>query len=458
MLRITVKPGASAAKGGINALPHAVLPPAPATGIWLKLAPGLELKASLQRRVGFKQYFNGVLLDWSYLSVRTIEAVQADAAWLQSQRLHCGVDLSNAIDLFPGLRLGNFTSDCPRGIRCSDGEFYNRSLAAIRDILWKCGVMQGGVCRDMFMTLHGMPEIGPEAVQVKEQVAATVKMLVTEAATYPVTLHLRHCRKNTAIAGESVSQQASWAKGVGLQLAVNSGLAALDGVALAGAGVLSSRSFLLLDGVSELFASRRVGSQTPPLLGTQPQLLQAIMTSIRAALAANASLVLDAGYSSLLLEEGDTVWLGQVLRSQLPPSPPSPPSPPVPPGPRPPSSHCYKLDTAEVGICSVESRQQKIVMGCPPGPGSHCYADYMRANFTWAGDYGTHFDGALTSANAAQATTRLTERGGQWTITVSLQSKVHTWTSPSGYMPLLGVTSVTCGAPKGPQSLFDCAD
>jgi hypothetical protein len=113
-----------------------------------------------------------------------------------------------------------------------------------------------------------------------------------------------------------------------------------------------------------------------------------------------------------------------------------------------------------VGICSVVAQQghQEIVMGCPPGTSSHCYADYMTAHSTWAGDYGTHFDGALTKANAAQATTRLTERGGQWTITVSLDAKLHTWTSPSGYMPLQSVTSVTCGAPKGNRSSFNCAE
>jgi hypothetical protein len=443
MLKVTVKPSTSAVGGGINALHHAVLPPAP-TGVWLKLRSSVELQPALQRRIGFKQSFDGVLLDWSYLSLRTMEALQNDASWLHSQRLKCGVDLSSAINLFPGLRLGNFTSDCSN---CHPGQFYNRSLVTIQRILHKCSLMHGGdVCRNVFLTLHDMPELGPPPEQVKVQVATTVKMLAREAASFRISLHLRHSRKNTPIAGHAVSQQQSWARGVGIEFAPNSGLCALDGVALEGGVALSSRSFLLLDGVTDLFAARRVGSETPPLLDTRPQLLRSIQVSIRAAISANATLILDASYNSLLQEEAEVVWLGQALAASLP-------APSLP--------QCYRLGSAQRGICSVRgdaSQHQQIIMGCPPGQGSYCYADYMRPNATWAGDYETHFDRSLTSADVAKVTTQMTEAQGKWTITVSLaDGKLHSWTSPSGYISLQNVTQITCGVPKQHQLSFKCA-
>lgn len=467
MFRVTVQPDASVPAGGINALPHAVMPTAP-TGIWLRLSPGVDLQHSLQRRVTFKQTFDGVLIDWSYLSVRTEQAVQADAHWLHSQRLSAGVDLSSAINLFPGVRLGNFTSDptrCHGNGLCADGEFFEQSLATIRDILSKCSAMNinhtASVCRDVFFTLHGMPELGPEPSLVKQQVAATIKLLRAEAAAFaePLTLHLRHGRKNADIAGVTAQEQHAWAASVGVQFSPNTGLVALAGETLS--NLLSPGNFLLVDGVSNLYSTRRVGTERPPLLGTEPQLLQVIGASVHAALAANVSVVLDANYASLSDEEADSIWLGRLRQAQ--PLPPIPPPTPPPPG-----SRCYKLGTPVRGICTVlgnTARHQKIVMGCPASPGSHCYADYMFPNGTWARDYENDFSDALTAANVANATTQLTEENGQWTVTVNVSAYSEaiaireakgaasaSWQSATGYLQRGDVTSIVCGVPHAPTS------
>jgi hypothetical protein len=477
MIRVTVQPDVGVPQGGINALRQSTMPTAP-TGVWLKLPPSVELQQSLQRRVTFKQNYDGVLLDWNYFSVRSTAAVQADAQWLHSQRLHVGVDLSSAINLFPGLRLGNFTSGstrCHGNGLCADGEFFEQSLTTIRDILRKCSAMNTNctsmpVCRDVFFTLHGMPELGPDPSVVKQQVAATIKLLRAEAAAFPVPLmlHLRQTRKNADVAGATAKEQHAWAVSVGAHFSPNTGLSALEGDDLR--SLLSASKFLLVDGVSSLYATRRVGTERTALVDTEPQFLEAISASIQLAVASNISIVLDANYASLAEEEADSIWLARVMQSHQPPSP-SPPSPPPPPPP--PGSRCYQLGTAQKGICNVmgnTTQHQQLVMGCPSAPGSQCYADYMFANGTWARDYEHNFGGTLTAASVPTATTQLTEKEGQWTITVTVG--VHreatasskdanglvsaSWESSTGYMQPQDVTSIACGLPRASHVAFAC--
>ena len=106
-------------------------------------------------------------------------------------------------------------------------------------------------------------------------------------------------------------------------------------------------------------------------------------------------------------------------------------------------------------------------MGCPSSRDSDCYADFMFANGTWARDYEHNFNGALTAANAANATTQLTEKEGQWTITVTigLHSQASrtaegvstaSWQSAMHYMLPQDVTSIACGVPQARQVAFAC--
>ena len=81
---------------------------------------------------------------------------------------------------------------------------------------------------------------------------------------------------------------------------------------------------------------------------------------------------------------------------------------------------CYALGTPVRGLCDISGRaaHQRIVMGCSPVGDKACYADYMLADGTWAGAYGSFFDHAVHAADAAGCTTAITETAGRWTIEV----------------------------------------
>jgi hypothetical protein len=418
MLRVVVKPTPSA----VRVLPHSVFPRAPSK-VWLRLGAGEgDLKAAIQKRVGFRQLFEGVLLDSSYVSTRTLSGLQADADWMAKQRLSIGVDLSPAILMFPGLRLGNFSSSASCNERlgvCGDGAFFAKSLATIRDVMQKCATMN---CGDVLLTLHKAPELGPNQTVVAAEMTATVQLLAAEAAALQpsVRLHLRQSSKNTILAGTTAASQLAWVKKTSKSLlfAPNTGMAAVESADLESPGMLTPKSLLLVDGVSDLYLASRHGTETAPVLGTsEPTLLAKIEQYIEAARRANSTIVLDATYVDLLQEEKDTLFLEHALRGDLPPSPP----PPVPPGPPPPGSHCYSLGTAVKGICTVQGRKKNemIVMGCPPSHQS-CYADEMKPSGQWAGAYGDHFSAALNSGNSATAVTRLSiNSDSKWVITVT---------------------------------------
>ena len=445
MLRVTVRP--TTLPPGIRVLPHSVFPRAP-TKIWLRLGAGEgDLKAAVQRRVGFRQLYSGVLLDSSYLSVRSLTGLQADAVFMATQRLSIGVDLSSAIDMFPGLRLGNFSSDPVRcsshtGV-CGNGEFFAESMAVIRDVMHKCAAIN---CSDVLFTLHKAPELGPNDTVVKAEMTATVKLLVAEAAALKpsVRLHLRQSSKNAILAGSTAASTHAWVQATSKSLlfAPNTGMAAVESADLISLGAFSSSSLLLVDGVSDLYLANRHGTETAPVLGSSSQLLVKIEQYIQAARRANSTVILDATYMDLLQEEADTVFLEGALRAQLPPTP----SPPAPPTPPPPGSHCYTLGTAVLGICSVAGRTapEKIIMACPTSLKT-CYADEMLPSGKWAGAYGGHFAAVLTPENEKTAVTKLTiDRESRWLITVKTALGTGNWTSQPGVLPLSDVASIQC--------------
>lgn len=319
MFKVCIAP--SSAAPGVKILPHTIFPRAP-NKIWLRIGPRTaDLVTSIESRPGFRQLFSGVLLDSSYVSKRSVNALQADAKWMLMQRLAVGIDLSQAITMFPGLRLGNFTGCTHKNGVCRNGEFYNHSMTIIRDVIQKCALMMG-CCRNVMFTLHKAPELGPPDAAVRAEITATVQRLVTEAAGLtpnPVTLHLRQSSKNDFVAGNSASAQFSWTRSAGfpsnsLMFAPNTGLAAFESTNLSAPGMLTEKSMLLLDGVSELYLSTRHGTETPAVVKTRAKELKQITRSIALAQKANTTIVLDATYFSMLEEEGDVLFLENTLR------------------------------------------------------------------------------------------------------------------------------------------------
>jgi hypothetical protein len=320
MLRVTV--AAAPLKRTLVVIPHTVFPPAP-TKVWLRLPPSTaSIRAALLYRPDFRQHFDGILLDWSYLAARTREAVQNDAVWMTSRRLSVGVDLSTGIDLFPKLRLGNFTeTDDPpwNSFHTANGEFYNESIAVVNDVITKATVLGA---RDILLSLHGVPEIGPNATTTATLVAATLRTLVaTAAAAVPsITLHLRHGKKNDALAGTSLAEQTAWLAVAtpGIVIAPNTGVLVADGAELP--TVLPRGSLLLLNGVTALYARNRRGTETASLDATDPSAMSRIAAMVRSARENNATVVLDAAYSEddvgRRCEQRDTVWLESNLKAK----------------------------------------------------------------------------------------------------------------------------------------------
>ena len=315
MLKVKVIPS-DAEKTQLKVIPHKVFKRAP-TKVWLRLPPSTaSVRDAILRRPDFKQFFDGVLIDWTYVSAREKKALASEAVWMQAQKLSIGVDLSTGIDLFPKLRLGDFTesTDLPwNNYQIARGEFFRESMATIADVIGKASGMGA---TNVMLSLHGMPELGPNATQTSKAVAATLRKLQVQAAamTPPVQLHVRHGKKNQALAGSDAGgkSQAGWlaTNAPGLLLAPNTGVLAAEGSAKP---ALSPKALLLLDGSSALYDDSRHGTETAPLQGTSPKRLATIATFVAAARAADATVVLDASYADETTEQLDTLWLAQQL-------------------------------------------------------------------------------------------------------------------------------------------------
>ncbi len=152
-------------------------PPARPHGRFLPLRQPCSLKEAILVRPTFFEHFDGVLVDGRYLWERERRALAAEVPWLKRQGLRIAVDLSPAINLYPGLRLvNNATND------------YAASLAVIRDVLAKMEILGA---RDLVLSLHRHPENNFTDEQSRAAFEAALKQLAAAAAGHRVTLHLR---------------------------------------------------------------------------------------------------------------------------------------------------------------------------------------------------------------------------------------------------------------------------
>jgi hypothetical protein len=479
---------------GVQVIPHVVPPRAP-TNVWLRLPPRTgSVRDAVQRRPGFKAVFAGVLLDWSHLASQTDAALLAESQWMHTQRLSAGVDLSSAINLFPGFRLGNFSS-CPptnavQMAVCDDGAFYNQSMVAITDVLRKAALI--GSTR-VLLVLHEMPELGPDSPTTIAMVTSTLHTLMRFAAQLdpPVTLHLRGSVCNTEIAGASAAAQNSWVHalnaraGVGaesarsraavgadagadawggagtMRFAPNTGVAAVGGMAASAfSGLLSNRSIVLAAGATQLYISKRRGSEAASVSRSSTEMQALVVQYVGAARAANATIVLDGTFLDDDAEAHDVLWLEDVLASSTPhpapPSPPPSPTPPTPPDPPPGPRSCYKQGTPIKGYCTTihgagASSNQQIVFGCGAGVlKDECYADYMLPSGSYARAYGNATSPPLAANANASTTTLSADSTGKWTLAVTLagaKGAAGRWVwaaDPTGYLPSAEVARIEC--------------
>ena len=163
-------------ESGVEVIPHQQ-PPRRPHGRALPLRHASSVKQEILARPTFFEHFDGVVLDWRYLSDREKSALQQEAGWIRRQGLRVFVDLSSGLNLYPTLRLvDNLPAD------------YEESMAAIADIMAKMKILGS---RDLILSLHRYPENNFDSRQTQEGFEKTLRGLAADAAKLGIRLHLR---------------------------------------------------------------------------------------------------------------------------------------------------------------------------------------------------------------------------------------------------------------------------
>lgn len=163
-------------EANVETIAHVAPPPRP-RGRILPLRRIGSIKEEILARPTFFEYFDGVLVDWTWLRDRDKAALQREAGWIGRQRLNVIVDLSSGVNLFPDLRL----------VDNIKGE-YEASMAAIEDLLAKMQVLGS---RDLVMSLHQQPENNFTPDQTQAALQKSLKRICASAESRQVTVHLR---------------------------------------------------------------------------------------------------------------------------------------------------------------------------------------------------------------------------------------------------------------------------
>ncbi len=165
-------------EASVEIIPHVAPPPRPRNRV-LPLRDVTSIKEALLARPTFFEHFDGVMIDGRYLRCRHADAVKGEAGWIRRQGLRVCVDLSSAINLYPGLRLiDNIKDD------------YEASMAVIEDVLAKMAILGA---RDLILSLHRVPENNFSAQQTWASFDEALRRVCKRAAGEHVTVHVRIC-------------------------------------------------------------------------------------------------------------------------------------------------------------------------------------------------------------------------------------------------------------------------
>ena len=154
-----------------------VVPPAPVKNRFLALRGLADLKQTLLARPTFFQHFDGVSLDWTYLSNRDREKLKVESGWFARQKLRMIVDFSAGLNFYPDLTL---LDTLPFR--------YEESAAAIDECLDKMtalGAAQG------IISLHRKPENHCDDPRANDRFLAGVTDLCRRASRKGITLYLQ---------------------------------------------------------------------------------------------------------------------------------------------------------------------------------------------------------------------------------------------------------------------------
>ena len=252
-----------------------------------------SIRTEIERRPSFFNYFAGVVVDSEYFSSRSERALAIENRWLQLQHVDVVCDFTRSTDLFPGLRLIDDIS-----------AYFNESMEIIEDVLDKLPLLRS---QHAMLTLHGgaelPPAVGPcSGASGREQgtnwtacFRHTLQRLTARARTTNTTLHLRHSHRNdNAIAG-SLQSQAVFAASVDsshhFKIAPSTGMPGAGGAQAATLFTQGAADILLL---SAPWGGRGTSA---PLVELPMAQRAKVAVAVRAAEAAAAFLVLDAGFT-----------------------------------------------------------------------------------------------------------------------------------------------------------------
>lgn len=196
-------------QGPVNASVRVLSTAAPArrpVGVALNLRsfqglPTHNLKDTITAYPSLQQYFDTLVVDWSWVNASSVDFLAADAAWVAQQGFKQGaVDFTPGLDLFPTLRLNN--NSAPE---------YAASLVTFQGVMDKMAAM--GWQHALF-SLHRVPENNADEPSTLAAFADTLQLLVAYASPLNITLHLRNALKSPL--GPALGDTATWLSGVGL--------------------------------------------------------------------------------------------------------------------------------------------------------------------------------------------------------------------------------------------------
>ena len=126
-------------ESGVTQIPYKIPPSYPQDRL-LPLRAVESIQTEILARPTFFQRFDGVVIDWKYLSQRKGSALEEEKRWLHLQKIKIWVDLTSGIDLFPDLRLvDNIEHE------------YQGSMKIINDVINKMGIIGS---HNLIISLH----------------------------------------------------------------------------------------------------------------------------------------------------------------------------------------------------------------------------------------------------------------------------------------------------------------
>jgi hypothetical protein len=171
---------------GVQEIPHETPRPNPKNRI-LPLRDAVSIQTEILTRPTFFQNFDGVAVDWKYLSQREVKTIEKESIWLRLQKPQIWVDLTSGINLFPDLRLvNNIESE------------YRISMNTIYDVIDKMRIIGS---QNLVISLHKTIENNISLEDTWKELKRSVTEICKYADKSGIKVHLRLVAGNKLPAG-----------------------------------------------------------------------------------------------------------------------------------------------------------------------------------------------------------------------------------------------------------------